>query len=221
MLNKNSPLSGIYRSHAAQLTEVSGWKMAENYGNKDLEQKHLEEQCVLSDWSHIGKISLSGVKASVDVEKMIKGSSKTKVLNTLIVKDAAALRLTENDFLCLTEAGMEETLLGKLKKPQSTLINQTGAMGCFALGGPRRDEVLERSTAVDLRRDRMSQGSVLQSTIHTVSCTIFRTEDLDILVHPRSFSESLFDALMDVGIGVGLVPAGLATVPVSFRREDA
>jgi len=221
MLNKNSPLSGIYRSHAAQLTEVSGWKMAENYGNKDLEQKHLEEQCVLTDWSHLGKISLSGVKASVDAEKMLKGSSKTKVLDSLVTKDAVSLRLTENDFLCLTVTGNEENMLGKLKKPQSNIINQTGAMGCFALGGPRRDEVLERSTAVDLRRDRMSQGSVLQSTIHTVSCTIFRTEDLDILVHPRSFSESLFDALMDVGIGVGLVPAGLATVPVSFRREDA
>ncbi|HJM05445.1 MAG TPA: hypothetical protein QF887_03590, partial [SAR324 cluster bacterium] len=96
MLNKNSPLSGIYRSHSAQLTDVSGWQMAENYGNTNLEQKHLEEQCVLTDWSHIGKISLSGAKAYVDTEKMIKGSSKTKVLKTLIIRDAAALRLTEN-----------------------------------------------------------------------------------------------------------------------------
>ena len=94
-------------------------------------------------------------------------------------------------------------------------------MGCFALGGPRRDEVLERSTAVDLRRDRVHEGSVLQSSIHTVSCTIFRTANLDILIHPRTFSESLFDALMDVGIGVGLVPAGLAALPVSFTKEDA
>ena len=108
-----------------------------------------------------------------------------------------------------------------MKKPQSTLINQTGAMGCFALGGPRRDEVLERSTAVDLRRDRVTAGSVLQSTFHTVSCTIYRTEDLDILVHSRTFSESLFDALMDVGIGVGMIPTGLSALPVSFNKEDA
>ena len=114
MLNKNSPLSGIYRSHSAQLTEVSGWQMAENYGNTDLEQKHLEEQCVLTDWSHLGKISLSGVKASVDAEKMLKGSSKTKVLDSLVTKDAVSLRLTENDFLCLTVAGNEENMLRKL-----------------------------------------------------------------------------------------------------------
>jgi heterotetrameric sarcosine oxidase gamma subunit len=221
MLMKSSPLSGIYQMYSAQLTEVSGWMMADHYGNTDLEQKHLEEQCVLIDWSHIGKISLSGIKASVDAEKMLKGSSKVKILNSLVSQDSVSLRLTENDFLILTVAGLEENMLSKLKIAQSSIIHQTGSMGCFVLGGPRRDEVLERSTAVDLRRDRVNEGSVLQSTIHNVSCTIFRLSSLDILIHPRSFSESLFDALMDVGIGVGLVPAGLAALPVSFTKEDA
>ena len=109
---------------------------------------------MIADWSHLGKISLSGAKASIDAEKMIKGASKIKVLNTLSDQTSVAFRLTQNDYLMLTSSGNEESLLDKLKKPQSTLINQTGAMGCFALGGPRRDEVLERSTAVDLRRDR-------------------------------------------------------------------
>ena len=207
--------------HSAQLTEVSGWMMADHYGNTDLEQKHLEQQCVLTDWSHIGKISLSGTKASADAEKMFKGSSKIKTLNSLVTKNSVSLRLTENDFLILTVVGHEENMLAKLNNPKSSIILQTGAMGCFALGGPRRDEVLERSTSVDLRRDRVHEGAVLQSTIHTVSCSIFRTALLDILIHPRTFSESLFDALMDVGIGVGMVPAGLAVLPVSFTKGGA
>ena len=168
--------------------------MADDFGNPEKEQKHLQEQSVIADWSHLGKISLSGAKASSDAEKMIKGASKIKVQNTLSDQTSVAFRLTQNDYLLLTGSGNEESLLDKLKKPQSTLINQTGALGCFALGGPRRDEVLERSTAVDLRRDRVTAGSVLQSTLHTVSCTIYRTEDLDILVHSRTFSESLFAA---------------------------
>ena len=57
--------------------------------------------------------------------------------------------------------------------------------------------------------------------IRDSSCTIYRTEDLDILVHSRTFSESLFDALMDVGIGVGMIPTGLSALPVSFKKEDA
>ena len=84
------------------------------------------------------------------------------------------------------------------------------------MGGPRRDEVLQRSTAVDLRRDKVGAGSVLQSSIHSVSMTLYRTKSFDIILHPRNLSESLYDALMDVGIGIGLVPGGIATVPVSF-----
>ncbi|HIO84434.1 MAG TPA: hypothetical protein EYG61_10505 [Deltaproteobacteria bacterium] len=85
-------------------------------------------------------------------------------------------------------------------------------------GGPRRDEVLQRSTAVDLRRDKVGAGAVLQSSILTVGMTLYRTKNFDILLHPRNLSESLFDALMDVGIGVGLVPGGISTVPVSFEE---
>ena len=87
------------------------------------------------------------------------------------------------------------------------------------MGGPRRDEVLQRSTAVDLRRDKVVAGSVLQSSIHTVGMTLYRTKNFDIMVHPRNLSESLYDALMDVGIGVGMVPGGIATVPVSFEKD--
>jgi hypothetical protein len=49
--------------------------------------------------------------------------------------------------------------------------------------------------------------------------TLYRTNNLDIIVHPRNLTESLYDALMDVGIGVGLVPAGIETIPVSFEKE--
>ena len=49
--------------------------------------------------------------------------------------------------------------------------------------------------------------------------TLYRTKNFDIMVHPQNWSESLYDALMDVGIGVGMVPGGIATVPVSFEED--
>ena len=113
---------------------------------------------------------------------------------------------------------METKLLEIIDPKITTVTDQTGSQGCMVLGGPRRDEVLLRSTAVDLRRDKVVAGSVLQSSIHTVSMTLYRTTNLDIMLHPRNLSESLYDALMDVGIGLGLVPGGIATVPVSFEE---
>ncbi len=216
---KISPLSGIYRKHPVKLTEVSGWKIAEYFGNKERESQHLANESVLIDWSHIGKISLSGGNAPKAAEQIFKGTSRLEPLKTATKQDMAVLCLTLNDFLILCQPGMETKLMENIDPKITTVTDQTGSQGCLVLGGPRRDEVLNRSTAVDLRRDKVVAGSVLQSSIHTVGMTLYRTKNLDIIIHPRNLSESLYDALMDVGIGVGMVPGGIATVPVSFEED--
>ena len=216
---KTSPLSGIYRNHPVIMIEVSGWHIAGNFGDTERELENLKKGAVLVDWSHIGKISLSRGNASAAAEKALKGSSKIEPLNSIADSEIAVLRLTNNDYLILCNPGMEKNVLEKIDSKVTTVTNQSGANGCLVLGGPRRDEVLERSTAVDLRRDRVVAGSVIQSSIHTINMTLYRTNNLDIIVHPRNLTESLYDALMDVGIGVGLLPAGIETIPVSFEKE--
>ena len=216
---KTSPLSGIYRNHPVNIIEVSGWHIAGNFGDTEREQDNLKKGAVLVDWSHIGKISLSLGNASAASEKVLKGSSKIEPLNSMADSKMAVLRLTKNDYLILCQPNMEKNVLEKIDPELTTVTDQSGSNGCLVLGGPRRDEVLERSTAVDLRRDRVVAGSVIQSSIHTINMTLYRTNNFDIIVHPRNLSESLYDALIDVGIGVGLVPAGIETIPVSFEKE--
>ena len=216
---KTSPLSGIYRNHPVNIIEVSGWHIAGNFGDIEREQDNLKKGAVLVDWSHIGKISLSQGNASAAAEKVLKGSSKIEPLNSMADSKIAVLRLTINDYLILCQPNMEKNVLEKIDSKVTTVTDQSGSNGCLVLGGPRRDEVLERSTAVDLRRDRVVAGSVIQSSIHTINMTLYRTNNFDIIVHPRNLSESLYDALIDVGIGVGLVPAGIETITVSFEKE--
>ena len=216
---KTSPLSGIYRNHPVNIIEVSGWHIAGNFGDTEREQDNLKKGAVLVDWSHIGKISLSLGNASAASEKVLKGSSKIEPLNSMADSKMAVLRLTKNDYLILCQPDMEKNVLEKIDPELTTVTDQSGSNGCLVLGGPRRDEVLERSTAVDLRRDRVIAGSVIQSSIHTINMTLYRTNNIDIIVHPRNLLESLYDALIDVGIGVGLVPAGIETITVSFEKE--
>ena len=216
---KTSPLSGIYLNHPVNIIEVSGWHIAGNFGDTEREQDNLKKGAVLVDWSHIGKISLSLGNASAASEKVLKGSSKIEPLNSMADSKMAVLRLTKNDYLILCQPDMEKNMLEKIDPELTTVTDQSGSNGCLVLGGPRRDKVLERSTAVDLRRDRVVAGSVIQSSIHTINMTLYRTNNFDIIVHPRNLSESLYDALIDVGIGVGLVPAGIETIPVSFEKE--
>tara|TARA_B100000579_G_scaffold283047_1_gene234399 strand:+ start:50 stop:709 length:660 start_codon:yes stop_codon:yes gene_type:complete len=217
-LIKTSPLSGIYKNYPVNFAVLSGWSIAENFGNPERELIHLSQGCVLADWSHIGKISLSGNNSAKVAENIIKGSSKIEPLQSISNQDMVILRLTHNDYFLLCQTGMETDLLQKIDYKITTVIEQTGAYGCLVLGGPRRDEVLQRSTAIDLRRDRVLVGSVIQSSIHSVNMILYRTKHFDVITHPRNLSEFLYDALMDVGIGVGLVPCGISTVPVSFER---
>ena len=199
---KTSPLSGIYRNHPVNIIEVSGWHIAGNFGDTERELENLKKGAVLVDWSHIGKISLSRGNASAAAEKALKGSSKIEPLNSIADSEIAVLRLTNNDYLILCNPGMEKNVLENIDSKVTTVTNQSGSNGCLVLAGPRRDEVLERSTAVDLRRDRVVAGSVIQSSIHTINMTLYRTKNLDIIVHPRNLTESLYDALMDVGLSL-------------------
>ena len=218
-MNKISPLSGIYRNYPVNIIEVSGWQIAGNFGDAGKEQEYLKKGAVLVDWSHIGKISLSRGDAAAAAEKILKGSSKIEPLSSISDSKMAILRLTKNDYMILCQPGMEKILLEKIDSRSTTVTDQSGSNGCLVLGGPRRDEVLERSTAVDLRRDRVVAGDVIQSSIHTINMTLYRTNNFDIIVHPRNLTESLYDALIDVGIGVGLVPAGIDTIAVSFEKD--
>lgn len=214
VLLKTSPLFGLYRQFPVQTEIVSGWQIAQHFGNPQREKQQLRTGSVLVDWSHLGKLSVSGRGAAAAVEAVLLGAAGIKPLSSIATSERAALRLTLNDYLILCLPGQEDALLATLANFPATVINRSGALGCFALAGPRRDEVWERSTALDLRRDRFLPGAVAQTTLHTIRCTLWRRQALEIIVHPSSLSESLFQALIDVGMGVGLVPSGIVTLPV-------
>ena len=107
---KTSPLSGIYRNHSVKLTEVSGWQIAEDFGDKERESQHLHKDSVLIDWSHIGKISLSKGDAPKAAEQVFNGTSKLEPLTSAAKQDIVVLCLTRNDYLILCQPGMETEL---------------------------------------------------------------------------------------------------------------
>ena len=216
-LIKRSPLSEAYLQRGAEHVEAAGWQIAAHAGDPEGEKEHLQTGSVLADWSHVGKISLRGKGAPAEAAKVDPRAGDLNPLQAYGVKDHAVLKLTADEFLVLCQPGEAESLLARFDAVKTSVLDQTGAMGCLALGGAQRDLVIERSTAMNLGRDRQGSGSVVQTTFHMINCTLLRTASLDILLHSRDLSESLFAALWDVGKGVGLTISGIATIPVSFE----
>ena len=92
------------------------------------------------------------------------------------------------------EAATEE----KLRKAKAPYNNVTGAWGCLALAGKEKSQVLDRSAAMNLTESKYLAGSVIQSSVHTITTTIYRSKKADLLICDRAYTEALFDAFMDV-----------------------
>jgi len=222
LLQKISPLDQAYQQNQAQFITTEGWSIPAHCGNQDKEKAQLETGSVLVDWSHIGKITLRGNDAQAAADHVDSQASSLKPLQSCATDEVAVLRLTQDEFMILCQPEKEAAVVASAQAAQTDVLSHGGGLGCLVLAGKRRDAVIERSSAMNLRGDIVPAGSVVQTTIHAIPCTIYRTSTIDILVHSRDFSESLFEALMDVGHGVGLIPSGVATLPVSFssKAED-
>ena len=215
-LVKHSSLYGVYRRLQADCAEVAGWRIARHFGDPDAETRHLETEALIVDWSHIGKVSVRGPKAAREVARIDRRAAELSPGGSLRVDRKAILRFTDDEFFILCMPGRGDEVLAGMNPAQASLIDQTGGMGCLVLAGPRRDEVMERSSAMDLRRDRVGEYATVQTTVHVVPVILYRAPRYDMLLTTRDYVEFLFDALMDVGRGVGLRPGGLAALDIDF-----
>lgn len=218
-LLKRTPLSGVYRALGVSLTNVAGWELAEHFGDPDREKQALESACVLVDWSHAGKIHLRGREAVREAAKIVGGDGAPGLLEAHAGGGCVLLRLAEDEALLLCEPGQEEHVLSRLDETRTAIVNRSGGYGALLLSGPRRGEVMERSCALDLRPDVVGEGRVFQTGVHFIPCTIYCAPGAYLLVQRRDFTQSLYEALLDVGRSVGLVPAGTGCVPTVFGRE--
>jgi aminomethyltransferase len=218
-LVKRSPLAAHYRARNVAIGMIDGWEMALHCGDPAAEARALAEGSVLVDWSHIGKIQIRGRDAADQAERLWSGAGDLARLNAAGDERLAVLRLAQDEFLALCEAGRCGEHLARLEEGSSAICDCSGALGALLLAGARRDEVIERSAAMDLSARALAPGSVVQTTLHTIPCTVYRGPDWDLYLQTRDYTESLYDALMDVGRGVGLLAAGLACVPASLAAR--
>jgi len=216
-LTKRGALAAAARRLGATFVREGDWELVADYGDQEAERRGLREGAVVVDWSHVGTITVRGTDAAAQVARLEPRAASVGRLSSCSRADAACLRLTDDEFLVVRPPGgaqEDRDVAASFDTDATSVVVHGGGTGCLVLAGPRRDEVLERSCAANLRRDRVVPGSVLQTTMHFVHCTLWRTDDLDVVFHGRDLSESLFDAFLDVGVSAGLRPAGLATLPV-------
>lgn len=215
-LAKRSPLAPVFRAANARMNAVAGWEVALRLGEAESESAALKDGSVLVDWSHIGKISVRGAGAVAQVSKIKDAASSVPPLKSVLYDRGVILRLTADEYLILCEPGSAPGWMAKMGEQDTATIDLSGGLGALYLGGARQEEVMERSSAMNLQAAVLPPGAVVQTTVHLIPCTVFRLVDGYLFLQGRDYTQSLFDAFMDIGKGVGLVAAGLDCVPVHW-----
>jgi aminomethyltransferase len=220
-----TPLYAAHIRRKARLVPFAGYEMPVQYTSIREEHVAVRERAGLFDVSHMGQIHLSGPRANEALENLVSceiASLQTDraryglLLNDAggCVDDVMVTRIASDElFLCVNAANLEkarrwiESHIG----PDVVVDDRTRETALLALQGPSAASVLQRlgPAASDLpKRFRVARLELAGSSV-LVSATGYTGGPGFELYLSGDDAEALFEAILEVGVEEGVLPAGL------------
>ncbi len=220
-----TPLYAAHRRLKARLVPFAGYEMPIQYSSIREEHTAVRERAGLFDVSHMGQIYFNGAKAGEALEMLLT----CEVASLRVERARYGLLLNEAggciDDVMLTRVAEEEYFLcvnaSNVQKARDWIESHVGAdvaiedrspdTALLALQGPAAKEILTRlgPEASELpKRFRVAQR-VLTGVTTLVSATGYTgSPGFELYVSNRD-AEKLFEAILEVGADLGVLPAGL------------
>jgi aminomethyltransferase len=225
---KKTALNAWHRAHGARMVPFVGWEMPVEYTGVTSEHLAVRTHAGLFDVSHMGQIEVAGRDAlaavqhftSNDASRLKIGQAQYSGLLTskgTFVDDMLVYRLGNSHFLMVVNAANVDKdyayIVEQLKGfGDAVAVDSSSRYALIAVQGPAARETVQRVTGVDLGEIKyywFAHGEVANARA-TISRTGYTGEDgYEIFVAP-SQALRVWEALLDAGCDVGLVPAGLA-----------
>ena len=225
---KKTPLNARHRALGARMVEFGGWDMPIEYSGVAAEHLAVRSAAGLFDVSHMGEIEIAGRDALAAVQQLTSNDAarlsvhqtQYSALTTpegTFVDDVLTYRLGEEHFMLVVNAS---NIIKDFTWITSQIagfgdvvaVNTSSRYALLAIQGPAAQEILQRLTGVvlaELRYYWFTTGEVA-GVAGTISRTGYTGEDgFEVFVPPAS-AERVWNALLDAGAAVGLLPAGLA-----------
>ena len=224
---KKTSLNARHRASGAKMVPFAGWDMPLEYSGIAEEHMAVRMQAGLFDVSHMGEIEIAGTDALAavqriscnDASKLEVGQAQYSGLLTpqgTFVDDLVVYRLAPQHFLLVVNAANIDTdyawIAEEIKLAGDVVaVNASSRYALLAVQGPAAVEVLQTLTGVDL------QGVTFYCFAHgevanvraTISRTGYTGEDgFEVFVPPPS-ADRVWQAILNAGRPVDLLPAGL------------
>lgn len=221
---RRTPLYAAHLRRGARMVAFAGWEMPVYYAGILEEHRAVRERAGLFDVSHMGEVEVRGAGAleacqrlvTNDVAKLAVGASQYAVLcrpTGGIVDDVIYTRTAEDRYFFCVNASNQQKDFEWIREHRgdAEVENRSDEFAQLALQGPRAAAILQHLTPIeldDLRSFTSAEGEVAGARA-LVSRTGYTGEDgFEIYISPTD-AEALWEALLEVGAGDGLVPVGL------------
>ncbi len=235
---KQTALYPVHLRLKAKMVDFQGWQMPLLYSDTQEEYQAVRSTAGLFDVSHLGRIEVSGAGAAAllqkvftrNVEKLVEGAAAYGLICNdagSILDDVLLYRLpaeqspssaspAERRYLISTNAANTENILAWLKRHAGQdvrIADTTQTTVQVALQGPRSLHILEALTSHHFRKIKLraARAVLLLDTSVLVSRTGYTGEHGYELFAPANLAESLWDAIMNAGKEIGVVPCGIGS----------
>jgi aminomethyltransferase len=224
---KSIPLRQKHADLGASFTDFGGWEMPVRYSSDLAEHNAVRTAAGLFDISHMGEIFVDGKDAASFLDYALVGAAseiavgKAKyslICNEVggIIDDLIVYRLAETRYLVVANASNKDVVFDAFQKRAAgfdvDVRDESDAWVLLAIQGPKSVEILSKITTAPLTD--LKYYAILEAKIADVDCLLARTgytgEDGFEIYIPVAAAEKLFDALMDAGSTLDLMPTGLA-----------
>ena len=224
---KSIPLRQKHADLGASFTDFGGWEMPVRYSSDLAEHNAVRTAAGLFDISHMGEIFVDGKDAASFLDYALVGAASEiavgKAKYSLICNEAGGIiddlivyRLAEAKYLVVANASNKDVVFDAFKKRAAgfdvDVRDESDSWVLLAIQGPKSVEILSKITTAPL--SDLKYYAILEAKIADVDCLLARTgytgEDGFEIYIPVAAAEKLFDALMDAGSTLDLMPTGLA-----------
>lgn len=224
---RQTPLIDRHRAHQAKLVDFAGWEMPIQYASTLDEYHAVRSKAGLFDVSHMGRLCITGRGSAAylqrittnDVMKLAFGQAHYSMIcneHGGIKDDVFVYRTADSEYLLCVNASNREKILGWLNahhrgEDDCRIEDRSSALAQIAIQGPASRAIVRRLGGTSIADLKMHRAC--DSALGGIPCFAARTGytgelGYEIVVSTMQAGR-LWDALLDVGHGDGLIPAGL------------
>src|SRR5918995_4138201 len=225
---KKPPLHAAHTALGARMVPFGGGDMPVEYSGISAEHNAVRTAAGLFDVSHMGEVEIAGKGALEavqhitcnDAAKLQVGQIHYSGLTTpegTFVDDLLVYRFGPSHYLLVINAGNIEKdyawIVARTKEavPDVALVNSSDRYALIAVQGPKAQDILQTLTAIDLPAIKyywFAHGEIA-GVRGTVSRTGYTGENGFEVMVPPAMAAKVWEALLQAGQPLGLIPAGL------------